>query len=144
MSMDRPFLLWDNAVEKAAEAAKQDLRKNDEDRLIRFVSEGGGTSQKAGKSQERVQILQRECDWKVESDLSGRLVFTRGQFWPSGIVVACICVSVCPCINHLLVRAITRDPIKLGSPNLDQRCKTPWLRCLLFWGAIDIDLQGQI
>ena len=22
-------------------------------------------------------------------------VFTRGQFWPSGIVVACVCVCVC-------------------------------------------------
>ena len=64
------------------------------------------------------------------------------------IVVACVCVSVCPCvrvcINHLLVRAITRDPFKLGSPNFDQRCKTPWLRSLLFLGAIDLDPQGQI
>ena len=24
-------------------------------------------------------------------------IFTRGQFWPSGIVVACVCVSVCVC-----------------------------------------------
>ena len=77
-------------------------------------------------------------------------LFTRGQFWPSGIVVACVCVcvcvcvSVCLCVNHLLVRAITRDPFKLGSPNLDRRCKRPWLRSLLFWGAIDLDLQGQI
>ena len=23
------------------------------------------------------------------------LIFTRGQFWPSGIVVACVCLSVC-------------------------------------------------
>ena len=50
-------------------------------------------------------------------------VFTRGQFWPSGIVVACVCLCTCVCINHLFVRAITRDPLKLGSPNLDQRCK---------------------
>ena len=56
----------------------------------------------------------------------------------------CVCVSVCLCVNHLLVRAITRDPFKLGSPNLDQRCERPWLRSLLFWGAIDLDLQGQI
>ena len=50
-------------------------------------------------------------------------VFTRGQFWPSGIVVACVCLCTCVCINLLFVRAITRDPLKLGSPNLDQRCK---------------------
>ena len=74
--------------------------------------------------------------------------FTRGQFWPSGIVVACVCLCVRPsvrvCGNHLLVRAITHHPFKLGSPNLDHRCKIPWLRSLLFWGVIDLDLQGQI
>ena len=73
---------------------------------------------------------------------------TRGQFWPSGIVVAwvCLCVrpSVRPCGNHLFVRAITQHPFKLGSPNLHHRCKRPWLRSLLFWGVIDLDLQGQI
>ena len=66
------------------------------------------------------------------------IFFTRGQFWPSGIVVACVCLSVCPsvrpsacvCGKHLLVRAITHHPFKLGSPNLDHRCKRPWLRSL--------------
>ena len=78
--------------------------------------------------------------------------FTRGQFWPSGIVVACVCLSVCPsvrpsvcvCGKHLFVSAITHQPFKPGSPNLDHRCKRPWLRSLLFWGVIDPDLQGQI
>ena len=73
-------------------------------------------------------------------------VFTRGQFWPSGIVVACVCLCVCPCacVNPQLVRAITHHPFKRGSPNLDHMCKRPWLRSLLFWGVIDLDLQGQI
>ena len=39
----------------------------------------------------------------------------------------CVCGSVCVCVslcaNHLLVRAITQDPFKLGSTNLDQICK---------------------
>ena len=72
--------------------------------------------------------------------------FTRGQFWPSGIVIAPVCVSVCVCvcINHLLVRTITHQPFKLESPNLKHKCKTPWLRSLLFWGVIDLELQGQI
>ena len=72
--------------------------------------------------------------------------FTRGQFWPSGIVVACVCVYVCVhvSVNHELVRTIIHQPFKLGSPNLDQRCKRPWLRSLLFCGAIDLDFQGQI
>ena len=56
----------------------------------------------------------------------------------------CVCLSVCVCVNHLLVRTITRDLFRLGSPNLDQRCKTPWLRSLLFYGLIDLDLQCQI
>ena len=56
----------------------------------------------------------------------------------------CLGLSVRPCVNHLLVRAITRDLFKLGSPNLNHRCKRPWLRSLLFWGVIDLYLQGQI
>ena len=57
---------------------------------------------------------------------------------------ASVCVCVRPCVNHELVRAITHHPFQLGSPNLDQRCKRPWLRSLLFCGTIDYDLQGQI
>ena len=59
-------------------------------------------------------------------------------------VCPCVCQSVCVCINHLLVRAITHHLFELGLRNLDKRCKRPWLRTLLFWGAIDLDLQGQI
>ena len=55
-----------------------------------------------------------------------------------------LCVCPCVCVNHLLVRTITHQPFKLASPNLGQRCKTPCLRCLLFGGVIDLDLQGQI
>ena len=74
----------------------------------------------------------------------GSVFITRGQLWPSGIVVACVCVCVCLSVNHQLVRAITNQLFKLESPNLDQRCKRPWLRSLLFLGAIDLELQGQI
>ena len=47
----------------------------------------------------------------------------------------CLRVSVRPRVNHLLVRAITQDSLKLGSPNVDQRCKTLLLRSLLFLGG---------
>ena len=57
---------------------------------------------------------------------------------------ASVCLCVCVCGNHLLVRAITCHPFKLESPNLDQNSKTPWLKSLLFWGLIDLELQGQI
>ena len=52
---------------------------------------------------------------------------------------ACMSLSV----NHQLVRAVTQ-PFKLEPPNLDQRCKRPWLKSLLFYGTIDIELEGQI
>ena len=42
-------------------------------------------------------------------------------------------MCVRPCVNHKLVCAITHHPFHLGSPNLDHRCKRPWLRSLLFW-----------
>ena len=55
-----------------------------------------------------------------------------------------VCPSIRPCINHLLVSTITPYPFKLGSPNFDQKCKTPWLRSLWFWGAIDFQGRSQI
>ena len=65
------------------------------------------------------------------------------DFYPRPVLAfgycRCLRLSVCPsvrvCGNHLLVRAITHHPFKLGSPNLDQRCKRPWLRSLLFFGG---------
>ena len=52
-----------------------------------------------------------------------------------------MCVSVCVWMNPDLVRAITHYPFKRRSPNLNQRCKTPWLRSLL---VVGLHLQGQI
>ena len=87
-------------------------------------------------------------DGEIVLKLIFQLICTRGQFWPSGIVVACVCVcvrlSVCVyvsvSINHELVRTITQQPCKLGSPNLDHRCKRASLRSLLFLGVNDRDL----
>ena len=59
---------------------------------------------------------------------------TQDKFWPLGIVVACVCVYPCVhmsrCVNPQLVRAITWDPFKPGSPNMDQTCKAIWPRSL--------------
>ena len=30
------------------------------------------------------------------------IIFTQGQFWPSGIVVACVCVCVSVCLSVCL------------------------------------------
>ena len=66
-------------------------------------------------------------------------------FYPRPVLAFGYChrLRLCVCINHLLVRTITQ-PFTLESPNLDARHKTPWLRCLLFLGVIDLHLQGQI
>ena len=74
--------------------------------------------------------------YEGEARLLGIMLFTRGRFWPLGIVIpqVCVSVSVCVCINHLLVRMITHQPFKLESPNLKHRYKIPWLRSLLLRG----------
>ena len=52
-----------------------------------------------------------------------------------------VCPCLCVCINHLLVCKITWDPFKLGSPNLDQRWRIPWLRSLLFGGKLTLTFK---
>ena len=37
------------------------------------------------------------------------LVFTRGQFWPSGIVIACVCVCVCPCVCVCVCQSVRQS-----------------------------------
>ena len=71
----------------------------------------------------------------AESGFYSRQVLADGYFR-----CLCLCVYVYVCINHLF----TRNPFKLGSQNLAQGCKTPWLMSLLSWWAIDLDLQCQI
>ena len=82
--------------------------------------------------------------------LSGH-INDRNHFYPRPVSAfgycRCLRLSTCVslCVRHpQLVRAITHHPFKPGSPNLDQRCKRPWLRSVLFCGTIDCDLQGQI
>ena len=92
----------------------------------------------------------------VQATVWCRRLFIMDNFYPRPVlafgychrlrlwVCVSVCVCVCVCSNHELVRTITHRPFKLGSPNLDQRCKTPWFGSLLFLGMIDLDLQGQI
>ena len=45
----------------------------------------------------------------------------------------CVCSCVCMRVNPELVRAITHHPLKLGLPNSNQKCETPWLRFPYLW-----------
>ena len=51
---------------------------------------------------------------------------------------------VCIYVNHKFVCTITCDLFSIGSLNLNQKWKTPWLRSLLFCGLIDHNHQGHI
>ena len=67
----------------------------------------------------------RVCIW----DYNDASCFYPGPVLAFGYC-RCLRLSVCPsvrvCGNHLLVRAIPHHPFKLGSANLDHRCKRPW------------------
>ena len=47
-----------------------------------------------------LQCIIASCSFVIK-----RTVFTRGQFWPSGIVIACVCLFVC-----VSVRVCVRQP----------------------------------
>ena len=66
-------------------------------------------------------VLCSDRPWPSRSNLTLKPKFT--PFW------------ACPAITH--------NPFKLGSPNLDQICKLRWLRSVWFWRVIDLDLQGS-
>ena len=61
---------------------------------------------------------------------------------------ACVCVCMCVCVrvsvNHEFFRAITHQPFKLGSPNLDQRCKRPWLISYCFVGWLIVTFKVKL
>ena len=71
------------------------------------------------------------------------IITSEASFWPSVIVIACICMC-CVLVNLELVCVVTHHLFNLGSPNLVQRGKRFWLRSLLYCWAIELDLHGQI
>ena len=91
-----------------------------------------------------------QCSTGDPDDIIWRKYTSVVLFYPRPVLAFgyCRCLRVCVCVclsvNHQLVRAVTHQPFKLESPNLDQRCKRPWLRSLLFFEMIDLELQGQI
>ena len=70
------------------------------------------------------------------------LLFTRGQYWPPGIVVSCVsvCVYQSLAFPHDNSSPVQARFTKFGQEKQNTLVKIP----IVFWGAIDIDLQGQI
>ena len=67
-------------------------------------------------------------------------LITGGQFWSSGVVVACppVCVRVCVCLNPELVRPIFFLSVR------EQKCRTPCLRPFLFKVWLTLTLQVKL
>ena len=64
-------------------------------------------------------------------------LFTRGHL----AYGYCHCLRLCEC-QLLLVRAITHHPLKLGSPNLDQKMQNILLKVpIVFWSWLNLIFQ---
>ena len=50
---------------------------------------------------------------------------------------------MCLSFNHELVHTIIHQPFKLGSPNVDQRCKRPWLKSTVIF-KVKLNLKVKI
>ena len=88
------------------------------------------------------------CQISAMTNLS---FFTRGQFWPSDIVVACACVCVCVrlsvCVCLCQSFTCSRDnsgPVQARITKFGPKMQKTLLRSIIFCGLIDLDLQGQI
>ena len=85
-------------------------------------------------------ILTLAANYELFSSISGITFF----FYLRTVLAVenCRCmrvpVSVRACGNQDIVCAATRHPFNLGSPNLDQLGKRPWLRSLSFLGWLTL------
>ena len=68
------------------------------------------------------------------------LIFTRGRFWPSGIVVACVCVCVClyVCLSVCQSRVCPRDnssPVQARITKFGAQMQNTLVKILIvLWG----------
>ena len=75
------------------------------------------------------------------------MLFTRGQFWPSGIVIACVCV--CACVYEAVCQSLAcpRDnsgTVQARIAKFGPKMQKTLVNVSIVLGAIDLDLQGQI
>ena len=82
--------------------------------------------------------MRPKCSWLF-------LLFTRGQFWPPGIVIACVCVRVCDSVCQS--RACPRDnsgPVQARIAKFGPNMENILVKVPIVLGAIDFDLEGQV
>ena len=78
------------------------------------------------------------------------IVFTRGQFCPSGIVVDCVCVCVCVSVCQSVCQSLVcphdnLGPVQAGITKFGPKMQKTLVKVrICFGGAIDLDLQCQI
>ena len=79
----------------------------------------------------------------VSSERRHSICCSVDSFYPRPVLASgyCRCLCLCVCINHLLVRTLTHHLFKLGSQNLVQRSKTPWLRPYCFGGQLTLTFK---
>ena len=86
--------------------------------------------------QQLINWLLCEINWKICQNKS------LSSFLPEALLAYryCLCLRLCVCVclsvcQLLLVRAITRHPFKLGSPNLNQKMQNILLKVPIVLGA---------
>ena len=73
--------------------------------------------------------------------IGSHIVFTRGQSWPSGIVVACVCVCVCVCLSVCQSLACPRDnsvPVQARIAKFGPKMQKTLVKVPIVFGAIDL------
>ena len=72
---------------------------------------------------------------------------TQGQFWPLGIVIACVCVCVCPCVCLCQSLTCQRDnsgPFQARITKFGSKMQKTLVKVPTVLGAIKLDIQGKV
>ena len=79
-------------------------------------------------------------------------IFTRGQFWPSGIVVACVCLFVCVCVSvcqsvcpSLACPCHNSRPVSVRITRFGPRVQNNLVRyCFVEWSILILKVKFKV
>ena len=69
-----------------------------------------------------------------------KITFTRGQFWPPGIIIACVCLCVSMCQPQACLN-LNSSPVKAKITKFRPKVQNTLVVILIVLGLIDLDLQ---